>query len=225
MSTSMPACDRDEALLALAHERLAGPARAELEVHVACCAACAEELAWARAEIMLAARRAKAMPPPPDAVGQAVAARTKARAAGLADRRRGATLGAALLVAAAAAVAVWRADDRGPRPPAPVATVLLPASAPAPSGAADADAQAAFAGAAAEYEAAIAQLERDWASRRRRIAAPRAAAIDAALVSHRQSVDVARVDASHDPRRGQRMLRAYRGYLRTLRSATSLEEA
>ena len=104
-----------------------------------------------------------------------------------------------------------------PRPsnpePWPPPTRPKPAPTPAPS------ATEALDSAAQEYEGAIAQLEQDLAKRPKKVDPERAER----LAELRSTVDAARRDAVRDPRAGTMMLRAYRGYLRTLLS--TLEEA
>lgn len=231
MSTPIE-CPDEEELLALARAAVPEPRAAALSGHAAGCARCGEELAWARAEVALA-RRATGSPegPSPDALFEVIAART-ATATRRPVRRRLVWAGVAALAAAAAAGVYVKTRPEPPaehalampptwpppRPsnpaPWPPPTRPSPAPTPGPSSATEA-----LDSAAREYEGAIAQLEKDLAARPKKVTPERAER----LAELRSTVDAARRDAARDPRAGTMMLRAYRGYLRTLLS--TLEEA
>lgn len=197
---------------------LGGFAGADAKAHLAACAGCARELAWAKAERALFERRPT---PPSQHLWSGVAAR-------IAQRRlyrprwavRAAVVAAA---AAAAAVIIFAGPVQVLQRPKPVETA---ANAEAPPPGPDAKTLAALDRAEADYRDAAKVLEDEYSRLRPQMDPRLAARWDETLTRARTELGEARKSmVAQDVNERMRVLDGYAGYLRSLRTAVLEQEA
>ena len=191
----------------------------EAQAHLAGCAECARELAWAKAERALFARRPA---PPSEHLWSGVAARI-ARERRV-HRPRWAVRAAVVVAAAAAAAAVFLIAGPvrvGMKHEAP-RTELAEAPAPGP----DAKTLAALDRAEADYRDAAKVLEDEYTRLRPQLDPKLAARWDETLTRARTQLGDARKGmVAQDVNARMRVLDGYAGYLRSLRTAVLEQEA
>ncbi len=182
---------------------------AAAQAHLSQCEQCARELAWARVERALLARRPS---PPTDHLWSAVQARISKRRA---HRPRWALrVGAALAGLAAAALVLLAVH------PVRKSLAPLPEQPDAPAPGPDAKTLAALDRAEADYRDAAKVLEEEYARLRPRLEPKLAARWDETLTRARTDLGGARQSmVAQDVNARMRLLDGYAGYLRSLRSA------
>jgi hypothetical protein len=193
-----------EELESLALGQLAQARVAEVEAHAGSCAECARELAWARAERKLLARRPA---PATGALWAGVAAHIRPRVHRPHWARR-----IALAVAAAAAAAALILSLR----PQHLVPAVKPES--SDSSGAIADALATLDRAESDYRRAAAVLEQEYTAARKNLDPELARRCDETLSRARTNLGDARNLAAQDVNARMRVLDGYAGYLRSLRS-------
>jgi hypothetical protein len=214
----MTTCDW-EALEALALGEL-DPERAhEVQAHAASCASCGKELAALAAERALFAGRAAAESPPVAALWPAVAARVVAPLT-LVRRRRGA-LAAAVAVAAATVLFMWRTTTITSRTPTATSAPTTATAAPKEP---VREVEQALDKAELSYRQAIAALEKEYASERSHADAATTRRHEARLRGLRRMLDEARAAAGDDVEARLQVLDAYSAYMRSVQTAVFKEE-
>lgn len=195
-------------LLSLALGELPAGRAAEVRAHVEACGECARELAWARAERALIARR----PAPGTArLWEGVAARLEAPRPLALRRRRWVLPGFAAAAAAAALFLALRPAAQAPVEAEETDSV-------------DPRALAALDKAERDYRNAAAILEKEYEAARPRLEARAAQRWDASLQRERAQLGGASALAAGDPSARLHVLDGYAGYLKSLQEVIEQSE-
>lgn len=223
----MSPCDRDDLrfeLEAWIGGELPPERAAEVEAHTKTCAECKEELGWLETERKLyAARREQAAAAPPATMWAQIERRVAdepPKGKVLAFRRRTAVVGVVAAVAAAAAALLLMAGPRREQLAVEVTAPHGPAVAVPGKPTADESMDRAM----NEYEQAIGTMERDYQARRPTLPPSRARKYDTQFAQLRKVVDESKQAAGRDVAGRRRVLKAYAGYMRTLKTVLLEEE-
>jgi len=203
-----------------------GEALAEVEAHVAGCAACTRELAWLEAERALISRR-----PQPEVAHLWAGVAKRLEQPGQrpsADRggrlrphwARRLAVGAAAAASAAAVLLLTMPPKGGPNFSAPTESV-----AETDFDGPDAKTLAALDRAERDYRRAATVLETEYAAARNKLDPKLAKQWDESLAKARAQLGASRAVAAEDVNARMRVLDGYAGYVRSLRNVMEAEEA
>lgn len=208
-----------ETLIRLVRGELGAEETQTVEAHASSCASCREELGWLRAEARLVTARAERTPAPHvwHAIERRIVMDRERRSMSQRWWRWG-TVGA-LAAAAALAALMMTGAPHGDRGGGFVHRALDGGQAPAASPAA----RDVLGRAEADYEAAIATLEADYAAERPRLSPEAVRRHDANFAEMKQVVADARALPPDDVAGRRRALRAYSAYLRTMQAVVVRE--